>query len=81
MGPGPSNYGPDVDNSSNYKAVGAWGPSLGHAHSCAKAVSLGLSSGQGGGWEAPLGRSAPCGSDFSGQAVCTHMGHSKTVQA
>lgn len=22
----PRNYGPDVDNSSNYKAVGAWGP-------------------------------------------------------
>lgn len=35
---GPSNYGPDVDNSSNYKAIGAWGPSRGHAHSSVKTV-------------------------------------------
>lgn len=50
---GPSNYGPDVDNSSNYKAVGAWGLRRGRALSCVKAPSLGLSSVQGGGWAAP----------------------------
>lgn len=50
---GPSNYGPDVDNSSNYKAVGAWGLRRGRTHSCVKAPSLGLSSVQGGGWAAP----------------------------
>ena len=64
ISPGASNYGPDVDNSSNYKAVGAQSPSLGCVFSCAKALSLGLSSGQGGGWAVPSGRSVPCGSDY-----------------
>ena len=81
ISPGASNYGPDVDNSSNYKAVGAQSPSLGCVFSCAKALSLGLSSGQGGGWAVPSGRSVPCGSHFSGQTVCIHTGHSTTVQA
>lgn len=40
ISPGTSNYGPDVDNSSNYKAVGPRGPRLGRVHSCVKAPSL-----------------------------------------
>lgn len=40
ISPGTSNYGPDVDNSSNYKAVGPQGPRLGCVHSCVKAPSL-----------------------------------------
>lgn len=40
ISPGTSNYGPDVDNSSNYKAVGPRGPRLVRAHSCVKAPSL-----------------------------------------
>lgn len=61
ISPGTSNYGPDVDNSSNYKAVRPRGPSLGRVHSYVKAPSLE--------W---VGRSAPCGPDFSDQAPHTH---------
>lgn len=65
ISPGTSNYGPDVDNSSNYKAAGAGGPQPGTRTFLCEG-SLIRASGQ-----APRGGSAPCGSDFSDQAPHT----------